>query len=84
MKHILKIQDRFYNQIESWEKTFEIRLNDRGFQKWDTIQFIEIDENEEDWEGCEYDTQIIITNVFQEKWFWLEEWYCILSFRINS
>lgn len=76
MNHKLKIQERFHNQITSWEKTFEIRKNDRDFKTWDTIRFFVTKDNEYyEW------IKITITNVFQEQWFWLEEWYCILSFK---
>lgn len=79
MKHELKILDRFYNQIISWEKTFEIRFNDRWFQKWDLIQLKEIS-SMTTW-YINNEMLLEITNVFQEKWFWLQEWYCILSFK---
>jgi hypothetical protein len=78
MKHTLKIQDRFYKQILTWEKTFEIRKNDRDFKVWDVIEFKRIVE----WLSIEWDITLEIKNVFQEKWFWLEEWFCILSFSI--
>ncbi len=77
MKHTLKIKERFYELIESWEKTFEIRYNDRWFQKWDSIKFVATYDEE-----YEFDIKLQITNVFQEKGFWLEEWFCILSFKI--
>lgn len=39
INHILKLKDEFANAISSGEKTFEIRYNDRGYQKGDKIQF---------------------------------------------
>lgn len=42
--HILKIRKDFADAVFGGEKTFEIRLNDRGFQKGDTIIFNVIDD----------------------------------------
>lgn len=39
MEHHIKIQKEFADAIMSGEKTFEIRLNDRGYQKGDLIRF---------------------------------------------
>lgn len=39
MIHELKILSSFVNPILDGEKTFEIRENDRGFQKGDRVQF---------------------------------------------
>ena len=43
MIHELKIQEPFADAIVSGDKNFEIRENDRGFQKGDLINFICID-----------------------------------------
>lgn len=43
MIHKLKIQRPFADAIISGDKNFEIRENDRGFQKGDTIKFICMD-----------------------------------------
>lgn len=39
MLHELKIKKSFADAIVSGDKTFEIRNNDRGFQKGDLIKF---------------------------------------------
>lgn len=36
-KHDLKIWPEHYNNVKSGTKTFEIRVNDRGFQKGDLV-----------------------------------------------
>ena len=43
--HNLKIRKDFADAVYSGEKTFEIRENDRGFQKGDIIIFNVIKEN---------------------------------------
>lgn len=35
--HELKIDLPFYDAVASGEKTFEVRFNDRGYQKGDTL-----------------------------------------------
>lgn len=37
MEHTLKIWPQFYQAVLSGEKNFEVRPNDRGFQKGDTV-----------------------------------------------
>lgn len=80
MKHKLKILEKFYFQIKSWLKTFEIRRNDRNYQVWDTIEFYIVDKDYNIlWE---WDIKLKITDVFQEEWYWLNKDICIISFKI--
>ena len=39
MEHELKIKEQFAEAIRRGDKNFEIRYNDRGFQKGDTVRF---------------------------------------------
>lgn len=39
MIHTLKIRESFANAIVNGDKTFEVRENDRGFQKGDYVTF---------------------------------------------
>ena len=43
MKHKLKLLDTFADAVLSGEKSFEIRENDRGFQKGDEVVFRPVD-----------------------------------------
>ena len=43
--HYLNILNDFADCVASGDKTFEIRKNDRGFQKGDFIMFRAIDKN---------------------------------------
>ncbi len=43
--HSLKIQERFVKPILDGEKRFEIRNNDRCFQKGDLVRFTVVDNN---------------------------------------
>ena len=39
MNHELKIEEQFANAILQGDKNFEVRYNDRGYQKGDTVSF---------------------------------------------
>ena len=43
MRHEIKIGQDFANAVLSGEKTFEIRRNDRGYQRGDAIVFHVVD-----------------------------------------
>lgn len=40
MVHEIKIEEQFADAVLSGEKTFEIRYNDRGYNKGDVVRFI--------------------------------------------
>lgn len=42
MTHILKLSEDYIEPVLNREKTFEVRFNDRGFQKGDLIKFTAI------------------------------------------
>ena len=37
--HALKLREEFADAVEDGTKNFEVRVNDRGFQKGDLVQF---------------------------------------------
>ena len=39
MTHKIKIQDQFADAVLNGEKTFEVRLNDRNYQRGDYVEF---------------------------------------------
>ena len=43
MNHIIKILEDFADAVASGEKSFEIRENDRGYQKGDYVRFVVVD-----------------------------------------
>ena len=43
MKHELKIWPQYYQAVKDGTKTFEVRKNDRGFQKGDIVELREYD-----------------------------------------
>ncbi len=41
--HVLKIEDCYYDAKVNGDKPFEVRLNDRGFQKGDLVSYTTAD-----------------------------------------
>ena len=60
--HNLKIQEDFADAIVSGDKTFEIRKNDRGYQKGDYIKFDKVIER-----GSSFDCFDILTHPIRDK-----------------
>jgi len=44
-EHILKTRDVYWDAVERGEKTFEVRRDDRGFQKGDVVVLRRMHEN---------------------------------------
>lgn len=63
-KHTLKLQQRFVKPILDKEKQFEIRKNDRCFQKGDQVQFNVVDND-----GYELSFKDVATREFELKKF---------------
>ena len=53
IEHELKIWPQYFRAVQDGIKTFEVRVNDRGFQKGDTVKLMEYDpetkEYTDDW-----------------------------------
>ena len=52
-EHVLKCQQPFFEAVQSGEKSFELRYNDRGFQAGDTIRLREVTSSMSIWTGRE-------------------------------
>lgn len=86
MLHELKIEKPFYDAVKSGLKPFEIRLNDRGFQKGDLIQFkflqseaLRSPEQAQNWTYREADELYEITYVMSG--YGLKNGYVVLAIR---
>lgn len=49
--HRLKTWPEYFSQVESGQKTFEVRKNDRDFQNGDIVTLMEFDPNESHFTG---------------------------------
>lgn len=81
--HVLKTIDRYFDAIADGSKTFEVRKNDRAFQKGDTLYL-------QRWENTRFGLresvpgQMLlakITYVLQGGQFGIEPTYCVLGFK---
>lgn len=77
--HELKIQEEFADAVYVGDKTFELRYNDRGYQKGDLIKFQAIDD-------CKSRTYHPINNLLYEITYVINGWglkeeYVALAFR---
>lgn len=81
MIHKVKICESYANAVLSGDRTFDVRLNDRGYQKGDILKFIVKEDNsmydlpEHGLNGKEYE----ITHV--HSWLGLEKNYVVMSIK---
>ena len=78
MTHKLKLHKEYANSVLNGEKTFEIRFNDRGYQKGDFIEFNVIDGIYEIYHPLNYKT-FVITYILSG-WGLKENW-CALAIK---
>ena len=79
MIHELKTAPVYFNRSWSGEKLFEVRKNDRHFQKWDSIMLME-------WDGEKYTGHQIfgvITYVLSG-FNAIDEQYVVFGFKIDK
>ena len=75
--HYLKIKPEYYRAIEKGEKTFEVRFNDRNFQKYDVLHL-------QEYAGEEYTGREIIADVtyILDSPDFCKEGYVIISIKV--
>lgn len=78
--HELKIYPHYFNAILDRNKKFEIRKNDRNFQKGDNILLRE-------WDNIKYSGRTIfaeITYILDDNFIGLTEGYVALGIKVND
>ena len=78
MNHTLKTVQPFYNSLESGDKTFEVRLNDRNFAVGDTLTLEEFP-----YSGREQTREVSYVLTHEQFPQGLKEGYVILGFVNN-
>lgn len=78
MHHDLKIVQPFFGRVQSGEKTFEFRKNDRDFQAGDTVALQEYDPKTNTYSG--YVVFADITYVLRE-FPGMDSGFCVFSFK---
>lgn len=76
MVHELKVWPVFYEPLLDGRKTFELRLNDRGFQGGDILRLREWDSMAEDYTGRVMDRRV---TYIVEGDPWLAPGYCCMA-----
>lgn len=74
--HILKIKDKYYQDLIRGRKSFELRKNDRDYKVGDLIHFVGINGEE-----YNYNVYIIVYVLKDVPEYGLDKDYCILGIR---
>lgn len=77
--HELKIKDNYFWLVSQGYKTFELRKDDRDYEKWDTIHFVK--EDRSDFISDPNNIYIITYILRNCKEYGLENGYCILGIK---
>lgn len=78
-EHQLKVWPVYYKRIQSGEKSFELRKNDRDFQTGDFVSLNEWDPKTQTYSGNQ--TDVKITYVLQDPKFGLKKGFCVFGFK---
>ena len=81
-RHILKLNVRYAGEILCGRKRFEVRNNDRSFQRGDEIQFKLVDDDGNNIEDgpCSPLAQAVFRITFVVTGYGLKEGYCAFGF----
>lgn len=74
--HYIKCEERFFKEVETGQKTFEVRKNDRDYREGDDIVLREYDKELRELTGRELRVNIIY---FLDNYPGIEPGYCILG-----
>ena len=74
--HILKIKDKYYQDLIRGRKSFELRKNDRDYKVGDLIHFVGINGEE-----YNYNVYIIVYVLKDVPEYGLDKDYCILGIK---
>jgi hypothetical protein len=79
--HKVKILPVYYNRIIAFQKTFEIRKNDRDYQIGDELILREFDQFSQEYTGRECHTRIIYVEFFPKG---LQKNYVVLGIKVKQ
>lgn len=81
MVHAIKIRESFADAVNRGDKTFEVRKNDRGYQKGDTVRFIVLYDSD----GCEMVSHPLMKKEYEITYVlsgWgIEDGYCVFGIK---
>ena len=78
MRHRLKCENAYFDAVAAGDKTFEIRYNDRGFQKGDSVTLSAWNTEHHCYDSSKPVIELIITYVctYHQK-----EGWCVFGFK---
>lgn len=81
MRHELKIKSKYFNELLSGTKTFEIRKNDRDFKEGDTLK---LNEYKDDYTGS-FITADVVGIMYDDEGleYGLQKGYCLMSLSLT-
>ncbi len=81
MIHELKTIQPYFDRVWNLEKTFEVRFNDRGFQKSDKVVLLEYDHKTEEYSGRKIEGEILyVLGDFDA----IKKGYVVFSLQVNN
>lgn len=81
MRHRIKIKESFADAIVDGDKTFEIRYNDRGYQKGDILVFQCVNNNETFPQSIRHPINCMVFEIdYVLSGYGLKEGFCVFGF----
>ncbi len=77
MIHMLKINQKYFDDIVAGRKTFEVRRDDRGYDNGDTLVLQEYDCEAEDYTGNT--AQVRVMYMLDDDLDGIEDGYCVMG-----
>lgn len=81
MTHCIKIRESFADAVNRGDKTFEVRKNDRGYQKGDIVKFTVLYDSD----GCEMISHPLMNKKYEITYVlsgWgIEDGYCVFGIK---
>lgn len=77
MIHYLKVWPPYFDRLSSYDKTFEVRKNDRDFQTGDTLELAEYDPQTKTYSGRTATRHV--SYILHGDQFGIEKGYCVLG-----
>jgi hypothetical protein len=77
--HLLKTLPQYFDRVESGNKPFEVRKNDRDFQTGDTLRLVRLD----DFGNISINQaiEVEVTYILHGPRFGIEDGYCVMAIK---
>lgn len=75
--HSLKTVAPYFDEAWSGNKSFEVRVNDRGFLRWDRLELCEYDLNTQSFTGRKI--ECVVSYILYGGQYGITDSYCVMS-----